>query len=199
MRVCRFAMLLAALSASACTAVGERTQLSVGYYSIYGRTFSELDQQVALHGPVVAGVGKALAATNVRMVPDFEFAFDGDKCTVTSAHVAVKAHVTLPLLANPEEIRRDLSKAWNNLEQYARLHESVHVAIADRHALRAEKIISSLPPESDCRTLRGNAMLTFRKLMTEHEHEQIQFDEDERERISMLVSVTRKGEPMFTQ
>lgn len=194
MRVSRLAIFLLALLAAACTPVGERTQLSVGYYSIYGKTFTELDQQIALHGPMVSGVGKALAATNVRMMPEFEFAIKEGQCEVKRAHVAVNAHVTLPRLANPEQLKRSLSKAWNNLEQYARLHESVHVAIADSYALRAEQLVMSLPPERSCDTLRANASLVFRKLMTEHEHEQIQFDDDEKERISRLINHTRNDQ-----
>lgn len=183
-------ILLASVLA-ACTPVGERTQLSVGYYSIAGSTFDELDEQISLHGPTVNRVGRALAATNVRMLPDFQFKTAGDKCVVASARVDVQAHVTLPRLANPERMKRDLSKVWNNLEQYARLHESIHVAIADSYALKAEKLVMALPPQADCQTLRGNAVLAFRKLMNEHEREQIQFDEDEKDRITTLVARSR--------
>ncbi|MCG6859249.1 MAG: DUF922 domain-containing protein [Salaquimonas sp.] len=182
---------LLALTATACTEVGERTQLSVGYYSIAGRTFDELDQQVELHGPTVSPTGRALAATNIRMLPDLQFTFANGQCSVASARVDVQAHVTLPRLANPERVKRALSKAWDNLEQYATLHESVHVAIADSYALKAEKAIDALPPEKDCQTLRGNAVLAFRKLMAEHEREQIQFDEDEKERIAEIVARSR--------
>ena len=189
----RFTPVASALffSLAACTPVGERTQLSVGYYSIAGSTFDELDQQISLHGPTVNKVGRALAATNVRMLPDFQFKTVGGKCTVASARVDVQAHVTLPRLTNPERVKRELSKVWNNLEQYARLHESVHVAIADSYALKAEKAVTALPPQPDCQTLRGNAVLAFRKLMAEHEREQIQFDEDEKDRIAELVARSR--------
>ena len=189
----RLVLLFLAFVPAACTEVGERTQLSVGYYSVFGRTFEELDQQIALHGPNVGHVGKALAATNIHMVPDFRFVSHGGKCHVASAHVAVQAHVTLPRLANPERVKRALSRAWDNLQQYARLHESVHVAIADSYALKAEKLISSLPAQDDCATLHANAVAAFHKLMNEHEREQLQFDEDEKERIAAIVERTRNG------
>lgn len=181
------------LLAAGCTEVGERTQLSVGYYSIHGRTFDELDQQIALHGPPVSGVGRALAATNIRMVPDFRFVQEHGQCFVKSAHVRVQAHVTLPRLASGKRLRNDLSRNWSNLEQYARLHEAIHVSIADSYALKAEQAVRSLPPEPQCETLRANAVLLFRRLMAEHESEQIQFDEDEKERIAQLIARTRRG------
>jgi len=195
MRTVRLCVLaLVAFAAAGCTEVGERTQLSVGYYSISGRTFDELDEQIALHGPSVTGVGRALAATNVRMVPEFAFEYRGGKCHVKSARVRVQAHVTLPRLDSTEQLKRGLSQAWNNLEQYARLHESVHVSIADNYALAAEKIVRELPPEADCETLRTNAVLAFRGSMAEHEREQIRFDEEERERITALILKSRRDE-----
>lgn len=186
----RFLPLFAALLA-ACTSVGDRTQLSVGYYSIRGESFAELDQQIALHGPSVSGVGRALAATNVQMLPDFRFKFVDGTCLVDSARVSVKAHVTLPKLASAENLRRDLSHAWDNLEQYARLHEAVHVSIADGYAVKAEKAIMALPAEKDCNTLRANAIVMFRRIMAEHERDQLQFDEDEKSRISAIVARNR--------
>jgi predicted secreted Zn-dependent protease len=177
---------------SACTSVGDRTQLSVGYYSIEGKSFDELDEQIALHGPTVSGVGKALAATNVRMIPDFRFKQKDGLCRVESAHVAVKAHVTLPKLMRQEDLRTELSKAWNNLEQYARLHESVHVSIADSYATKAEEAVNKLPAQATCNALRSNAILVFRRLMAEHERDQLQFDEEERGRIAEMVNKTRR-------
>ena len=176
---------------AACSTVGERTSLSVGYYTIGGETFEDIDQQIALHGPAVLGVGRALAATTVRMSPDFRFGFDGGACRVTHARVSVNAHVTLPKLTSQQRLRQELSRAWESLEQYARLHESVHVAIADTHALRAERAILALPPEPSCDRLRGSASLMFRQMMVEHEREQLQFDEDEKGRIAAMVNRTR--------
>lgn len=176
---------------TACSAVGERTSLSVGYYTIGGDTFEDIDQQIQLHGPAVLGVGRALAATTVRMAPDFRFGWSGGACRVSSARVNVKAHVTLPKLTSQQRLKSELSSAWENLEQYARLHEAVHVAIADGHALKAEKAIMALPPEPSCDALRGNAALLFRQLMVEHERDQLKFDEEERGRIASLVNRSR--------
>ena len=156
---------IAAITVAACSPVGERTSLSVGYYSLSGRSFSELDRQINIHGPRVGGYGKALAATSVRMVPEFRFAEANGQCRVESAHVKVQAHVTLPRLANGANLRSELSKAWTDLEEYARQHEAVHVSIADRHALNAERVLAGLPPERDCQAMRASAQTTWRLLL----------------------------------
>lgn len=193
----RFVLMVPFLLA-ACTTVGDRTQLSVGYYSIEGDSFAELDQQIALHGPSVSGVGKALAATNVRMIPDFRFAFSNGACRVEAARMSVKAHVTLPKLLDRRKLRSEVSRAWDNLEQYARLHEAVHVSIADSYAVKVEKAVRQLPPQQSCDTLRANAILVFRRFMAEHERDQLKFDEEERGRIMALVNKTRRRDTLAT-
>lgn len=189
----------AAVLLAGCSAVGERTSLSVGYYSIHGETFEDIDQQIALHGPSVLGVGKALAATTVRMSPEFNVGWSDGACRMAGARVNVQAHVTLPKLTSQQRLRSELAKAWDNLEQYARLHESVHVAIADKHAVKAEKAVMALAPEPSCESLRANAALLFRQLMVEHEAEQLRFDAEERLRIAGLVNRTKSMEAAQTQ
>lgn len=179
--------LLLLLLLSACTSVGERTQISVGYYDIKGTTFSELDQQILLHGPTVKGVGKALAATNIKMEPNIRFSRLNGKCRLTKIRVKVKARVTLPRLTNRKNLTKKLRNAWNNLEEYARLHEAVHVAIADHHALEIEKALAALPPAEDCEKLRTNAQDLAATLLEKHQQEQLRFDASEKQRIEKLT------------
>lgn len=178
---------------AACTAVGERTVVSVSYYTVSGDTFSELDKEIKLHGPNVTGVGKALASTDLRMLPDIRYAKAARSCSISSARVNVKARVTLPRHRNENALRQDLAKAWSNLEEYARVHEAVHLAIADRYALLMESEIKSLPPVENCSTLRANVSNTFYELSKQHHAEQLQFDADERERILRLTAQARSN------
>ncbi len=109
-----------ALALAACTAVGERTTVSVGYYTVSGDTFGELDQNIKLHGPNVTGVGKALASTDLRMIPDIRYERRHGMCEVSQARISVKARVTLPRHANERKLKKELASAWNNLEECAR-------------------------------------------------------------------------------
>lgn len=177
----------AMLFLAACTSVGERTLVSVGYYTVSGETFNEVDRQIKLHGPVVSGVGKALASTDLRIIPNVKYGIRGDLCEVSSARVSVKARVTLPRHSNERKLKFELAQAWNSLEEYARVHEAVHVAIADRYAIRMEEAFVVLPPEKDCIQMRESVNTIFNKLFEQHHADQLQFDADERERISGLV------------
>jgi len=178
---------------AACTAIGERTVVSVGYYTVSGNSFSELDKDIKLHGPNVTGVGKALASTDLRMLPDIRYARTGAKCEVESARINVKARVTLPRHKNERKLKADLARAWSNLQEYARVHEAVHLAIADRYALLMEDAINALQPRSNCRDMRLEVQEVFSRLFESHHDEQLQFDEDEKKRIRQLTAQTRSA------
>ena len=188
----RWLVFCAIVAFGGCTAVGERTQLSVGYYTVEGQTFSQLDRQISLHGPNVSGVGRALAATNILMVPDVRFSRANKTCVVTHARINVKAKVTLPRHANIERTEQKLRAAWNNLEEYARLHEAIHVAIADKYALKVEKAIRAIKPRKDCKTMRAKVLEVSTKILADHEREQLRFDKDEQVRIQKLVDNQKK-------
>ncbi len=174
---------------AACTSVGERTTVSVGYYRVDGNTVRELDQQIRLHGPSIEGVGKAVAATNIHMIPDIRFARRNGVCRVVHSRMSVRARVTLPRHINQAALQRDLSQTWANLEEYARVHEAVHVAIADKHALAIERAILEQSPEADCATLELKTAALTRRLLEAHEREQLQFDEMEKRRLAALSRV----------
>ena len=176
---------------AACTSIGERTTVSVGYYTVSGETFSEVDREIELHGPNVTGVGKALASTDLRMLPQINYGVTSSGCEVSSARINVRARVTLPRHSNVSKLKAELATAWNSLEEYARVHEAVHLAIADRYALLMEKEIKELAPEENCVSMRESVQAVFSKLFELHHEEQLQFDEDEKNRIRRLVAQSR--------
>ncbi len=187
----KYGFLSVAALLAACNSLGERTVFSVGYYTVNGDTFEEVDNQIELHGPNVAGVGKALASTDLQMQPSISYAAFGGGCRVEKARVNVRAKVTLPRHANIRRVKRDVAKAWSSLENYARAHEAVHLAIADSYALRMEDEISRLKPEDDCSSMRQKVSEAFSILFEEHHAEQLQFDQDEKDRIQSIVKHSR--------
>lgn len=181
--VCMGAVLLAA-----CSPFGERTTFSIQYYSISGKTFEELDQQIKLHGPNVLGVGKALASTDLRITPKLYMDYVKGGCAITRSRFSVNARVTLPRHSDENSLKKELAQAWGNLEEYARIHEAVHLAIADRYALRMEQAVAALPPAADCSKAKENAKAAFSALFEQHHQEQLAFDAAEKQRIKRLLS-----------
>lgn len=179
---------LATLLISGCVAINDRTSVQVGYYDVRGTSFEELDQNIALHGPVVEGVGKAIASTSVRMVPDISYGMRGGQCEVVRARIRVQANVTLPKLRDINRAKQEMRGAFSNIERYARLHEAVHVAIADEHAEAAEKAIAELPPRPNCDRLRNDIVQVIDKMQVAHNRAQLRFDEEEKIRFRDLAN-----------
>lgn len=182
MKFLQSVLLLAAAVLAGCTSVSPRTSVSVGYYDVGGTTFRQLDDQIALHGPFVEGVGKAVAATSINMRPDIRFRETDQGCVVSRSSIKVDAKVTLPRLKDRRKAKADLRPAFSNIERYAREHEAVHVAIADKYAEEAERAIASLGPEESCGVLQAKATRTFEKIMVQHRAEQLEFDREEKRR-----------------
>lgn len=187
------AALTALLALGGCmSSGGPRTDVSVGYYDVRGTSFEELDREIALHGPIVEGVGKAIASTRVRMIPDIRYRTAPSSCEVASARIRVKADVTLPRLTDRTNVDREMGKAFSNIEEYARLHEAVHVQIADDHAQMAERRILALPPQTDCERLSSKVTSAFKAVLAKHDSAQLAFDERERKRFESGSQVLKK-------
>jgi len=167
-----------------CVSSQDRAAVNVGYYNVKGTSFAELDREIALHGPTVDGVGKAIASTRVRMIPDVRYANAVGLCTVAKARISVIADVTLPRLSDRNRVDSNLRKAFSNIEEYARLHEAVHVDIAEQHASMAEEKITALPAKATCDMLQKDVLATFSSVMTAHEAAQQAFDAREQQRFA---------------
>jgi len=179
-------ILAAFLGGCTTSAINERTSVKVGFYDVRGTSFDEVDKQIALHGPNVEGVGRAVASTAVQMIPNIRFETENGMCQVASANVRVQANVTLPRLRDSSKAKRDVRGAFTNIENYARLHEAVHVSIADQHAEMAEIAIAGLKPQRDCDVLGRLAVREFKAIMTKHEKAQLAFDAQEKARFAKL-------------
>ena len=180
---------------SACSTIDPRTTVSVDYYEIQGNSIEELDRQISLHGPKVPGVGDAIASTQVRMMPEVRFGESDGMCRVTRAVIKVQADVTLPRLADRAAVEKSLDKAFGNLQTYARMHEAVHVSIADKYAEEAEKQLRRIPPQESCDSLRREVVRQYDAIMAEHQREQLRFDEEEGKRLLLGDRRSRQAQP----
>ena len=167
-----------------CNSVNQRTNVRVGYYNIKGSTFEELDREIALHGPEVKGVGNAIAAASIKMTPKIDYILKEGGCVVTKAHVRVDAKVTLPRLTQKSRVSKKIRGAFSNIEDYARAHEGVHVAIADQFAEKAEKAIKDIKPTSTCEALKNKITEVYSKILKQHQRAQQKFDRDEQKRFA---------------
>ena len=181
----RIAALATLTALTACTTV-PGSGVSVGYYNVRGTTAPEIDNNIRRNGP---NNGHALAVARIRMIPDVKYDQRPDgSCRYSVARVGVVAEITLPRFIDRGRTDRDLRQAIDNLDEYARFHEAVHVAIAEEYADRIGSNIRALPYAPNCSTLDGQAATISRQLLREHDAAQRKFDRDEQARLAALTS-----------
>lgn len=180
----RLAALGAVLALAACSAV-PGSGVSVDYYNVRGTTAKQIDNEIRRLGP---NDGHALAVARIRMIPDVSYDRTGGRCRFDRARVGVNAAVTLPRFTDRNRTDPQLKRAIDNLDEYARFHEAVHVAIANEYADRIASALGGLPAQPSCETLDGQAAAVSRALLKQHDAAQRKFDRDEQRRLRALTS-----------
>ena len=181
-----FLPLCASLALSACVST-TKSKVSVDYYSISGNSTAALDREIRNKGPRINGGRHAVAVARIKIIPNVRYNTVDGLCRVAYAKVAVNARVTLPRWRERKNANKKLGEAWDNIDRYTRLHESVHVAIAFRYANDLERALNELSPNSSCSTLKGHVSDIVSSRLDEHDVTQKKFDADEQRKFALLA------------
>ncbi|GAB4348560.1 MAG: hypothetical protein Kow0026_03190 [Oricola sp.] len=176
------ALIAAGLAVGACTSTASR--ITTTYYNISGITGADLDREIATKGPLK---GHALASSAIKFVPvGISYDEKDGRCRFREAKFRIEANVTLPRWRAHPSSDPELRTAWKFLSAYAREHEAVHVAIAEKYARKIGEELMALPPKKDCDTLEAAATRVLKRNKAEHNREQLAFDREEQERLADL-------------
>ena len=180
----RLAAIATFVALGACTTV-PGSGVSVDYYNVRGTTANQIDGEIRRRGP---NNGHALAVARIRMIPEVQYDQRANgRCRYRVARIGVAAAITLPRFIDRNRTDNDLRQAIDNLDEYARFHEAVHVAIAEEYADRIGRNIRSLPYAPSCTALDAQAATISRTLLREHDAAQKKFDRDEQVRLAALT------------
>ncbi|MCC0031212.1 MAG: DUF922 domain-containing protein [Brucellaceae bacterium] len=178
----RLAPVLFVLALAGCTST--QPAVTTAYYDVKGTTALHLDREIRQLGP---NDGHAIAAAEIRFVPvSLRKAQDGRGCHVSEARIKVVANVTLPRWRNRSGSTEELKDAFDSMARYARLHEAVHVEIANAAAREMESELLALPPQKSCETLEKRADAVVREVRKRHDRAQKAFDAAEQRRLKKL-------------
>ncbi|QKV17388.1 DUF922 domain-containing protein [Oricola thermophila] len=176
------ALFAAALGLAACASTAPR--ITTTYYNINGTTGADLDREIAEKGPLK---GHALASAAIKFVPvAISYDKSDGKCRFRDAKFRIEANVTLPRWRTRASTDPELRTAWKFLSAYAREHEAVHVAIAEKYARKIGEELMALPAKETCDDLDKAAERVLKRNRVEHNREQLAFDEEEQQRLAEL-------------
>ncbi len=181
----------AALGLSGCVGTN-KTSISVDYYQIGGNSLNQIDREIRKKGPK-NGPEHAVAVSNIKMTPDIRLTSNARGCYVSKAKIKVIARVTLPRWKNRKKAKSGLGATWDNLDRYTRMHEAVHVAIADKYARLLEQRLLALKPGPTCAETKKLIVSTVDKTMKAHGHDQLKFDASEKARFARLAIKRKKS------
>lgn len=150
---------------------------SVTYFSIGGRTASDLDREMMNRGPFSRTTGRRHpGATQIKFNGSATFLRKNGRCVIGGAKVSLSTKLMLPRWTNRKRANRQMGLIWDTLAADIKRHEERHAEIARTHAHELEKTILGLSSASDCPTLKARVNRVSQDAMIAHDEDQMRFD-----------------------
>lgn len=150
---------------------------STTYFSIGGRTASDLDREMSRLGPLSKTTGRRHpGATQIRFNGSATFVAKSGHCSIGGAKVLLSTKLMLPRWSNRRKATKEMALLWDTLASDIKRHEERHAEIARTHARELEKTILALPSTRDCPTLKARVNRVSEEALIAHDKDQLRFD-----------------------
>lgn len=147
------------------------------YFSIGGRTASDLDREMMLRGPLSKTTGRRHpGVTQIRFAGAATYVSKNGRCRVGDAKVRLSTKIMLPRWTNRRKASAQLGLIWDTLSSDIKRHEERHAEIARTHARDFERRILALPPARNCQILQAKVNVLSEQAMIDHDKDQRRFD-----------------------
>ncbi|HWU63200.1 MAG TPA: DUF922 domain-containing protein [Ensifer sp.] len=151
---------------------------STVYFTVRGKTASQLDNALMRSGPQ-AGMSRHPGAAQIKFSGDVKYRETKGSCSVGAARVNLNLKLILPNWGDRNGAPRGLAVLWDSLAGDIKRHEERHAEIATEHAHRLEQAIKSLPAQKTCGEMQALVERTTDKEIALHDADQRHFDEVE--------------------
>lgn len=152
---------------------------STVYFSVGGRTATELDSALMRNGPKVGGMARHPGAAQIKFSGDIRYRESKSNCGVAAAHVKLNLRLILPRWKNRNSAPQGLAVLWDSLAGDIHRHEERHAEIATQHAHQMEQALRSLPPQKTCEAMQALVARTTDEQIALHDADQQRFDREE--------------------
>ncbi|MCQ8782920.1 DUF922 domain-containing protein [Mangrovibrevibacter kandeliae] len=182
-----FAMLLVSMASGSpgAEAVHEKTT----YFAVHGSTIKELEAQMALKGPYVAGTASQHPGA-------IEVSFDGNVnykrapgggCAVDRPEITLQLHIILPKWQVPPDADAVTKVSWKAVINDIETHEKHHAAISREWRTRMTEAIRRLSPQPTCDQMKARVDATTKSYLAGHDAAQLAFDRRESQVVDARV------------
>lgn len=150
---------------------------SISYFTIGGRTASELDTELQRHGPLLKTTGaRHPGATRIKFGGDVTYVEEKGSCRISAARVTVSTKILLPRWKYRRSADAKLGLLWDTLASDIRRHEERHAEIARNHARDMEQSLRALSSRRSCKSLQADVSRVSLRLIQAHDQDQARFD-----------------------
>jgi predicted secreted Zn-dependent protease len=152
---------------------------STVYFTVRGKTASELDNALMRGGPQVGGMARHPGAAQIKFSGDIKYNESKGRCSVGVARVNLNLKIILPNWQDRPGAGRGLAVLWDSLSGDIKRHEERHAEIATQHAHQLEQALKNLPPQKNCQDMQALVAKTTDQQIALHDADQRRFDEVE--------------------
>ncbi len=152
---------------------------STVYFTVRGKTASELDSALMRNGPQAGGMARHPGAAQIKFSGDIKYSEANGRCGVSAARVNLNLKLILPNWQDRNSAPRGLAVLWDSLSGDIKRHEEHHAQIATQHARQMEQALKSLPAQKTCEAMQALVSSTTDKQIALHDEDQRRFDQIE--------------------
>ena len=153
---------------------------SYSYFSIGGKTASELDVALSRSGPYMKDTGTHHpGATKMKFTAAVTYESTESRCRIKSARIKVDTKIILPRWKYRKQATRSLGVIWDTLSRDIKRHEERHAEIARQYARKVDAALQKLPSRTTCEQLRADVDKTSERILKAHYADQARFDRSE--------------------
>lgn len=149
---------------------------STVYFTVRGKTASELDSALMRNGPQAGGMARHPGAAQIKFSGDIKYSEAKGRCSVAAARVNLNLRLILPSWRDRNGAPRGLAVLFDSLSGDIKRHEERHAEIATQHAHQMEQALKSLPAQKTCEAMQALVSRTTDQQIALHDEDQQRFD-----------------------
>jgi predicted secreted Zn-dependent protease len=178
MKTLATALMLLVIAGSAAEAAS--LSKSYSYFSIGGRTLSEIEAELGRRGPQLNGAGRRHpGATRMEFTTKVTYGESRGQCGIAKANVLVDARMILPRWSHRKGSEVDVQLIWDTLSADIKRHEESHVVIAKNFARELEGQLIRIKGFPNCQAAAARVKEITEETLARHDREQLRFDQIE--------------------
>ncbi|NEQ24384.1 MAG: DUF922 domain-containing Zn-dependent protease [Microcoleus sp. SIO2G3] len=156
---------------------GLRVSARQSFYTVEGETAPQLVAQIRDRGPLWSNGYRYEAMHTWKLNRSFAVSQMGDRCILTTPHIAVETEITMPRWEPPAQASGQLVANWQHYTKALKQHEDGHRQISIDAGAQVLDRLQALPSYTTCAELRTQAKAVVAEVLEQTDRQQRDYDD----------------------